>query len=225
MPREWRDLADELAPRAIAEGRPTEWFDELYAAGASGSVTMPWDREGPNPMLAEWSQRLAAPAADGTAIVVGCGLGADAEFVASLGYATTAFDLSPTAIRVVRERRPDSPVNYRHADLLDLPNEWTHAFDLVVEIYTAQSMPDPPRSQAIPNIAQLVAPGGRLVVIALAEGPAREPGPPFPLRRDEIQSFAVDGVQLAELDEIEEGPYWRAEFTRAAGSAAARAEG
>ena len=217
--REWDELADEIAPQAIAAGRPTSWFDELYSAGVAGDVTMPWDRTEPNPLLAEWAGRLTAPSDTATAVVVGCGLGIDAEFVASLGYATTAFDISPPAVQVARDRRPDSPVSYVQADLLDLPNEWTHAFDLVIEIYTAQSMPDPPRSQAIPNIARLVAPGGRLVVIARADEAERRTGPPFPLRRDEIESFAVDGVELTELDEVA-GPHWRAEFVREIASGA-----
>jgi protein-L-isoaspartate O-methyltransferase len=38
------------------------------------------------------------------ALVVGCGLGYDAEFLARLGYAVTGFDVAPTAIeRAVRE--------------------------------------------------------------------------------------------------------------------------
>jgi 2-polyprenyl-3-methyl-5-hydroxy-6-metoxy-1,4-benzoquinol methylase len=77
--------------------------------------------------------------------VVGCALGADAEHVAGLGYATTAFDVAPTAVRLARERYPASPVHYVVADLLDPPEEWTRAFDLVVEIITAQSLPEPYR--------------------------------------------------------------------------------
>jgi SAM-dependent methyltransferase len=99
-------------------------------------------------------------------IVVGCGLGADAEHVAGLGYVTVAFDISETAVRTARERNPDSPVDYVTADLRELPDEWLGAFDLVVEIITVQALPEPLRSSAIANIARLTAPAGTLLVIA-----------------------------------------------------------
>ncbi len=44
------------------------------------------------------------------AVVIGCGLGADAEYVASLGFDTTSFDISGTAIRLARQRFPGSAV-------------------------------------------------------------------------------------------------------------------
>ena len=80
---------------------------------------------------------------DGTgrrAVVVGAGYGADAEHLAALGYETTAFDISPAAVAAARERYPDSAVDYRVADLLDLPDDLVGAFDLVVEIYTIQAL-------------------------------------------------------------------------------------
>jgi 2-polyprenyl-3-methyl-5-hydroxy-6-metoxy-1,4-benzoquinol methylase len=49
---------------------------------------------------------------------VGCGLGADAEYLASLGFDTVGFDISETAIRLARERFPGSAVRYVSADLL-----------------------------------------------------------------------------------------------------------
>ena len=52
---------------------------------------MPWADLAPNPRLV----RALAGAADGRrAIVIGCGLGDDAEHVASLGLTTMAFDVS-----------------------------------------------------------------------------------------------------------------------------------
>jgi methyltransferase family protein len=73
--------------------------------------------------------------------VVGCGLGADAEFMAGLGFTKTAFDVSPTAIQLAREHYPRTAVRYVTADLLHVPAAWQHAFDLVVEIITLQALP------------------------------------------------------------------------------------
>lgn len=38
------------------------------------------------------------------AVVIGCGLGDDAEYLASMGYEVTAFDISPTAIAMCHTR-------------------------------------------------------------------------------------------------------------------------
>ena len=63
-----------------------------------------------------------------------------------------------------------SAVDYVVADLLAPPPAWSKAFDLVVEIYTVQALPDPPRRDAIAGVADMVAPGGTLLVIAFARG-------------------------------------------------------
>ncbi|GIF48004.1 methyltransferase type 12 [Asanoa ferruginea] len=47
----------ELAHRAIAEGDATAWFERLYAAAANGEAVVPWDREAPHSLLAEWAAR------------------------------------------------------------------------------------------------------------------------------------------------------------------------
>jgi SAM-dependent methyltransferase len=213
----WDEEGDRLAARSIADGDPTGWFDRLYAAGVDGLVEMPWDRSEPHPLVAEW----AAAGVDGggrTAVVVGCGLGADAEYLSGLGFATTAFDVAPTAVRVARERHPGSTVDYRVADLLDLPADWSRAFDLVVDVFTVQALPDPPRREAIVDVGRLVAPGGSLLVVAF-RGELDGPHPPWPLSRDEIDAFATDGLTVVRVEEIEDsrrafGSRWRAEFRR-----------
>jgi SAM-dependent methyltransferase len=204
----WGRRADRLAAEALAEGRPTAWFDRLYAEARRGEVAMPWDREGPHPLLVRW-------AASRRALVVGCGLGTDAEFVASLGYATEAFDVSASAIAEIRARRPDSPVRYHVADLLDLPADWRGAFDLVVESYTVQALPVSVRARAIAAVRDLVSPGGTLVVIADARGDA-DPlpvEPPWPLTREELDTFAT--APLHERTATLAGELWLAEFVRA----------
>ncbi|HEY3263006.1 MAG TPA: hypothetical protein VGJ95_22505 [Pseudonocardiaceae bacterium] len=61
---------------------------------------MPWDRTEPHPLLVKWANALAGHGR--RAVVVGCGLGADAEYVAAVGYATVAFDIADTAVKLAR---------------------------------------------------------------------------------------------------------------------------
>jgi len=211
--REWNLRADELASEAIANGDPTGWFDRLYSAGEAGEVSMPWERDEPHPLLREWAKTRPVDGAGKRAVVVGCGLGADAAFLAELGFDTVGFDVSPTAVRLAGQRHRS--VQFEVADLLALPDEWRSAFDLVVEIFTLQALPDPPRSQAIPSVAGLVAPGGTLLAVAFRYvdgGPIG--GPPFPLPRTTMESIGDDGLDLVRLEELD-GPLWRAEFSRA----------
>ncbi|MET1060336.1 MAG: class I SAM-dependent methyltransferase [Nocardioides sp.] len=214
-PRDWDLRADELSAEAIGRGDPTAWFDELYAAGSAGEVSMPWDRTLPQVDLREWAEREGVDGAGRRAVVVGCGLGADAEYLASLGFTTTAFDISPTAVEVARGRNPGSSVDYRVADLLALPDEWHHAFDLVVEIFTLQALPDPPREAAADAVTGLVDEGGTLLVVAFryAGSGNAESGPPFPLGRAFMESLARDGLDAVRLEELA-GPRWRATYRR-----------
>ena len=55
------------------------------------------------------------------ALVVGCGLGDDAEFIAGLGFSVVAFDISASAIAAAQQRFPQSTVRYRVADLMAAP--------------------------------------------------------------------------------------------------------
>jgi hypothetical protein len=122
--------------------------------------------------------------------------------------------------RCTRRRFPRSAVEYVTADLLLPPDSWTGAFDLVVEVYTLQVLTCAARRTAIARTAQLVAPGGRLLVIARARDEHEDPGKmPWPLTRAEIGSFRVHGLSEHSItdfyDDESHGPVrrWRAWFT------------
>ena len=194
----------------------TAWFERLYAAAQAGEAALPWDRGGPNPFLEQWVRGRSLAGAGRRALVVGTALGDDAELLAARGFAVTAFDVSPTAIEGARRRFPDSEVDYRVADLLDLPEEFRGAFDLVAEAITVQSLPLPLRDEAIDAIASTVAPGGTLVVVSgihAGEGP--RDGPPWPLTREELDGFerALRPVDVG-VARLGSEARWRGVYTR-----------
>jgi SAM-dependent methyltransferase len=222
-PRQWRDRADELAAEAVAAGEPTAWFDRLYVEGVDGSTTLAWDRAEPNPLLVrafEQQPHLRDGRAK-RAVVVGAGLGADAAYVAQLGYQTTGFDVSPTAMRIAAERIPE--VEFLAADLFRLPPEWRQAFDLVVEIYTVQALPIALQPEATAHVADFVRAGGTLLVIAAARDDNTPDdsieGPPWPLTRAAINAFTTPDLNLIQLDHTPSPNdptlyRWRAEYLR-----------
>jgi SAM-dependent methyltransferase len=219
-----------LSAASLAAGDPTGWFEQLYAEAGAGTAEVPWDVPRPSQLLAGWVRDNALTGAGRTALVVGCGLGRDAEFLAGLGFATTAFDISATAVRTARERHPGSPVEYGVADLLDPPPQWRGAYDLVLESNNVQALPKPVRDRAIAAVGPLVAPGGTLLVLAAASLGDAEPGgtenggaesgtPPWPLTRAEINAFAAPGLTPVRVEMITDDQQikrWLAEY-RAAG--------
>lgn len=183
------------------EAAVTDWstqeFEQLYASVGEDLDQVPWARLGPNPVLARW---LDTRPADGWALVVGCGFGDDAEELARRGFRVTAFDLSDTAIGWCRRRFPDSTVDYRVADLFT--EKWEPSFDLVVELYTIQSLPLESRRQVVSAVAAPVAPGGTLFVRCFARADA-EPAAsrPWPVSRAELAWFTEEGLVEEQLRE------------------------
>lgn len=94
-----------LAAESLTGDDPTGWFERLYTQASAGQAVVPWDRGAPHALLVDWADGRHGT---GRALVVGCGLGSDAEFVAGLGYDTVAFDVSVSAVRASRERFPGS---------------------------------------------------------------------------------------------------------------------
>ena len=184
-------------------------FERLYAAAARGEVDVPWHREEPHQLILD---RLKG--VDGTgqrALVVGAGYGQDAGFLAGLGFDTLGFDISPTAVARARERFPAA--RFEVADLLDPPAAWTGAFDVVVDVLIAQTLPAPVRPDAIANIRRFVAPGGTLLLLASARDDDEVVvDPPWPLTRAEVGSYADGDLRAVLVDRT--GDRWWAEFRR-----------
>lgn len=214
------ERASQLAAESIAQGEATGWFDRLYVEARDGRTDVPWDRAAPHPLLVDWAQRRHLDGVGRSAVVVGCGLGYDAELLAVAGFAVTGFDVAGTGIAMARDRHPGSPVDYRTADLFALPAAWASAFDLVVEVFTVQALPITRRTEAIRGVSGLVAPGGTLLVVAASREDGSAPdGPPWPLTRTEVDAFAADGlvpvlVQRLPHPDDTRVLRWRAELRR-----------
>src|SRR3954466_6471016 len=85
-----------LAEEAYAAGDATGWLERLYADAGQDPARVPWADRTTNANLTEWLDRKDEHR--GTALVVGCGLGHDAEELARRGYDVTAFDVAPSAV-------------------------------------------------------------------------------------------------------------------------------
>ena len=200
-PSNARGRVKAMAHESLGRNDPIAWFDRVYreARGQPGAV--PWADLEPNPALLSWVKlspggEAARSSWDGCgerALVVGAGLGDDAEYLSARGCDVVAFDVSDTAVAWCKERFPASRVRYEVADLLAPPASYAGAFDFVLEAYTIQSLPpgSAERARAIDVLPTFLAPGGLLLVIARFADrlPARDEGPPWPLVAEELDAL------------------------------------
>jgi SAM-dependent methyltransferase len=200
-PADKRAVARELAARAVADGEPLRWFEELYDRAARGETEVPWADLRPNPLLVKELPGLNVGGS--RTLVVGCGYGDDAALLAAAGASVTAFDIAPAAVARCRERYPELPITWTTGDALEPDAAWRRAFDLVVEIFTLQVLPPVQRKLAGKALGGCVAVGGRLLVLCRGRDVDEPEGAmPWPLTLPEVRALAVDGLELERLDDF-----------------------
>lgn len=159
------------------------------------------------------NQRLVEQAADlrpGRALDVGCGEGADAIWLARRGWEVTAVDVSTVALERTAEHAIESDVT-RHLDvgvydaMAGQPRLRAGRYDLVTVHFL--HVPREDFDAVYRRIAEAVAPGGRLLVVAhhpadVESGvrPSHGPGLLFPPEQviDALEDLAPWAVEVAE---------------------------
>jgi SAM-dependent methyltransferase len=216
-----RAKAQQLAHEFVQRGDATGWFERLYTEAQGNEQAIHWADMVSNPNLVQWLDRRNVQGKGKLAVVVGCGLGDDAEELAHRGFEVVAFDIAPTAIDWCQKRFPHSEVAYVVADVLDAPSAWQGSFDFVLEAYTLQVLPASVRRKAIACIAGLLAKEGTLLVICRGRSPEEPPGKmPWPLTKEDVEVFKSTGLRQVRFEDYfdqEEPPKrrFRVEYQRA----------
>jgi SAM-dependent methyltransferase len=141
----------------------TEAYDAAFWDARYASAPAIWSGR-PNPQLVTEAADLVAS----TALDVGCGEGADAVWLAGRGWRVTAVDISDVALeRAADHARSMGPdvagmITWRQADLTK-EVEFDELFGLVSVQF--MHLPQPARDALHRRIADLVAPGGTLLVV------------------------------------------------------------
>ena len=155
-----------------------------------------WDMDGPTPLLDELLAER--PLASGVSIAVpGCGFGHDAAELARRGFAITAFDIAPLAIKGARARYGEA-VAWR---LEDWFASEAGPFEAVFD-HTCFVAMEPARREeyAAATFARL-APGGLWLGVAFHDTGDRT-GPPFAIQSDAMGDLIrVSGFALLMLRE------------------------
>jgi hypothetical protein len=189
---------------------PTGWFDRIYTDAQGDHTAVFWADLEPNPYLLNWLENRPLKHTRRKAIVIGCGVGDDAEALSAAGYAVTAFDISPEAIRLCKNRYPETTVNYLVADLFSYPAQWAENFDLVYECNTIQVLPGQYRIKAREAMVSLLAPQGYILVSCRSRLKGmQEDDIPLPLDKEEIDGFVRCGLKeesFAAYDDTQDPP-------------------
>ena len=205
MTKEEQELREQIARTAnehLESGDATGWFEELYREADGDWDSIPWVDLAPNRFLVEWDKDKINPGEGKSALVVACGLGDEAKYLADRGYNVMAFDISETAIEWAKKVYGDGVAEFLVADMFDAPGDWENGFDLVIEVYTIQALPQDLRDKSIDAISSFVAPGGELVAVQrLRERHSDVPeGPPWAVSKRELERFEENGLSLAEFE-------------------------
>ncbi|MVA76511.1 methyltransferase domain-containing protein [Auraticoccus sp. F435] len=131
-----------------------DYWQQHWRSRTSGPGSMATNP--PNPHLV----RETAGLTPGTALDAGCGVGAEALWLAARGWRVTAVDISAEALAVAAGRGAGSGVEWVEADLGDWEPETS--FDLVMTHYAHPAMPQLDFYQ---RIAGWVGVGGTLLVV------------------------------------------------------------
>lgn len=196
----------EIIQDYLAKGDNTGWFEEVYSRVKESDGHPPWAYMQATPDLVAWADAYNVIGTGKSAIVIGCGMGDDAEFLAERGFNVTAFDVSQTAINICRQRFPDSRVTYQKADLFNLPDSWQTSFDFVLENRTIQALPYDIYQKTMTAIAHLVADNGQLLILCNGRDEHEAKGRiPWLLSRAELGYFAELGLEEIHFDDKHEG--------------------
>lgn len=148
-----------------------QFFKKAYETGTHG-----WPEVGPTPHVVRWIDRLGSGRGK-AALDLGCGEGRHTIVLARKGYAVTAFDLEPLALKKARAylQKAGLRATYVAGDALDLRFD-DAAFDLVLDYGCFHHVvtKDWPRYRR--GIARVLKPGGHLLLSVFSMKFRHHPG-------------------------------------------------
>lgn len=165
-----------------------DYWNQLYLTGEAG-----WDKGTVSPPIARMLREGRLPKGARIA-VIGAGRGHEAKEAASLGFAVTAVDFAPEALKALRAA---GGFEVLERDLFDLPRTHTGAFDAVLEHTCFCAIPVSKRDEYVQAVAQLLKPGGWLFGLFYATG--KEGGPPFATTEPEVRKRFEGSFDVVKL--------------------------
>lgn len=173
---------------------------------------MPWDIGEVCPAFVKYLNKNPYNFKTGQKIaVLGCGLGHDAFYLASLSnynFLVDSFDFVSFAIdycNEIKEKNKLKEINFYQRDIFDLTkdNSLKEKYNYVIE-HTCLAAIDPDRRcEYVDLVKQLLKPGGKLIGMFFVR-PKELGGPPFGISPDEVKALFQGGFIEVEKPHPEE---------------------
>lgn len=131
---------------------------------------------------------------NGRILDVGCGVGVDANHMASKGFGLIGIDMSKEMINIAKQNFPD--IDFRVMDMRKLPFE-PNSFDGIFVAYSLIHVPKKETPQILEKLNTILRPHG-IIYIAIQEGDSKEIFITEPLKPDEkmfINVFSSDEIK------------------------------
>lgn len=166
------------------------FFESIYKNADKDKLSdIPWATLSPNKHLLKYLNEKD-DMTYGEALVIGCGLGDDAEALSQMGYTVDAIDISPTAIAMAKERFSGNDIDFRVEDIFKLPSFMLGKYDFVFESRTIQSLDPKYKNELTKSISTLLARNGELLLHTNIQNDNENlGGPPWPLYRNDLLMF------------------------------------
>jgi len=113
--------------------------------------------------LDAWLASLLPEGGGQRAVDLGCGTGRHATLLASRYRHVLAVDVSAPMLQLAKARHGVANITYQQRDLSEVRADTDGVFDLVLSAYALHHLPD--LDGALLRIRELVAPGGRVVLV------------------------------------------------------------
>ena len=161
-----RPLTSGILPHGPEGVRLLDRWDKAYRDGRRA----PWDTGKPAPELKRVVEAgIVKPC---RTIVLGCGSGTNAVYLADQGFEVTAVDVAPTALSIAAEKASETGVDVRWvlADVLALPD--LQPFDFVFDRGCYHNVRYVDATGFVESLRRLSRPGTRCLVLSLdRDGP------------------------------------------------------
>lgn len=164
-----------------------EFWEGRYQEG-----TDRWDIAQPAPPFVHLLQS-AQPPRPGRMAVLGAGRGHDALLFAAHGFEVIGFDFAPSAVQEATAAAQARQLNaqFLQRDIFDLPQEFSAAFDHVLEHTCFCAILPEQRDRYVQLVRSILRPGGELIGLFWAH--ARAGGPPFGSSEAELKQRFSQG--------------------------------
>jgi len=148
-----------------------------------------------NRKLKSIALRVAPPLPGARVLDVGCGTGTMLELYRAAGCQLWGLDASPAMLRVARHRLGDA-AELCHGDAASMPYE-DEFFDWVVLTLMLHELSVAPRAAILAEVARVVAPTGRVLIVDYADGSIRS-----------ARGYLLKGL-ITVIERIAGGEHWK----------------